>query len=145
MNANRPSRLPWLILPAGCLTIVLIACGGFFAFVYIGVTQLLVSSEPYQHALLVLKQSAAVGEHTGQPIVASGSPTGSVHKKNGAGNADLQFSVSGPKGSGTVHVVAERQEGEWSYSTILFTFDDPSLDPLELARRDLSQPPAVEP
>lgn len=44
---------------------------------------------------------------------------GSVQLNNDNGNADLTYDVSGPKDSGTVHVVADKRAGVWTLRTLV--------------------------
>jgi hypothetical protein len=77
-----------------------------------GLVSLLPHSEPYVMAVERLKQSPAATAALGSPISA-GFPTGHISLDNGSGNAELTFSATGPKGSGTVSVDARRDLGVW--------------------------------
>ena len=41
----------------------------------------------------------------------------------GSGNADLTIPISGPKGKGTLYVVATKSAGEWTYSKLVVKID----------------------
>ena len=44
--------------------------------------------------------------------------TGSIKLNNSSGSADLSIPISGPDGKATLHVVAEKTAGSWTFSTI---------------------------
>ncbi len=127
----------WFILPAGCLTVLLVCCGGFSAFFY-GVMGILKSSPPYQIGLERAKGNPEVKEALGEPIAASFIVAGSVDLDNDNGNADLNFPITGPKGTGSVHVKGTKNNGVWSYEEISVTLPNSGKS------IDLSDEPASE-
>ena len=86
---------------------------------FFGVSYGLKESDAYQGAAAKLASSEAVVNITGSPL-ATGLPQGSINISGPSGRADLQFSVSGPKGAGTAYVEAKRELGVWSYPRIVF-------------------------
>ncbi|WP_428231616.1 cytochrome c oxidase assembly factor Coa1 family protein [Flavobacterium sp.] len=54
-------------------------------------------------------------EKLGSPIEDDGMTSGSINMINDGGNCNLQIPIKGPKGKGTVFVVAEKR-GTWKYS-----------------------------
>jgi hypothetical protein len=128
----------WWAVPLGCL-IPALACGGCFAVVLPAVLGTIKSSDPYKEGVARAKGSAAVRDALGEPIQEGYFPSGNVNTQtsNGveSGNADLTIPLSGPKGSGSVHVVAEKTAGKWNYSTIEATV--PGRDhPIDLLAGD---------
>ena len=79
------------------------------------------SSEPYKHALSVARSDTTVTSMVGVPLEPGMFVSGSINLVNDAGNADLHIPISGPNGSGSIHVVATKSSGVWAYSTITFT------------------------
>ena len=77
------------------------------------------SSEPYQLALRQVQQDKKLIEHIGQPIrdpfvvdsLVEG--LGTITTQGEEGRAELTFPVTGPKGSATIGVGAERKQGKW--------------------------------
>ena len=70
-------------------------------------------SEVFQLAQIELAADPKLIEQLGQPIEL-GTPTGSMNAKaGGAGHAQLQFSVVGPKGKGKAYVSAQKELGKW--------------------------------
>ncbi len=43
---------------------------------------------------------------------------GNVNVSGGSGYADLSFSLSGPKGKGTLYLVAQKSAGEWTFKRL---------------------------
>jgi hypothetical protein len=76
-------------------------------------TSILARSEPFRLAQIELAADPKLIEHVGHPIEL-GIPTGSLNAKaGGTGDAQLKFSVSGPKGEGKAYVSAQKQQGAW--------------------------------
>ena len=126
-------------LPTGCclgsligivLAIVIFGVGIFGLIT--GVSKILKTSEPYQTALARAKANEKVVAALGTPIE-DGFPSGSVNTNNDSGDADLNVSLTGPKGKGTLYVVGTRARGTWTYSkmsvTLTATGDEIDLSP----------------
>ena len=43
---------------------------------------------------------------------------GNISVQNNTGKADLSIPISGPKNSATLHVVGNKADGKWTYSTM---------------------------
>ena len=99
---------------------MLVCCGGFSAFFY-GVMGILKSSPPYQVGLERAKTNPEVKEALGEPIDAGLFVTGSVDLDNDNGHADLNYPISGPKGTGNVRVKGTKNNGVWNYEEISVT------------------------
>ncbi len=108
----------------GCVTVFAVLCGGFVFTLVMGVTQFIKSAEPYQDSLAQIQQSAEMQRLLGEPIQDGTFVSGQLSINNDSGEADFQYSVSGPIGSASVHVVATKSEGKWTYSTLDVTPDD---------------------
>ena len=93
--------------------IIWIFVGGFFASMFAGVFSIMKNSEAYQLGLARLQASPAAVSVLGTPIT-TGVVTGSVHFSGDSGDADLSFSASGPRTSGTVALQAVKKNGVWS-------------------------------
>ncbi|MCA9126523.1 MAG: hypothetical protein KDB22_05535 [Planctomycetales bacterium] len=132
---KRTSCLPWVIIPFGCLAVVVISCSGLLFFTTAGVMQFIKSSEPYQHSLLLVKNNEKVKQKLGEPINSAFLVTGSVHTEGTAGDADLTYSVSGPTGKANVNVRATRSDSRWKYLSVRVNFANEAGDFLELAER----------
>jgi hypothetical protein len=110
------------VVPIGCL-------GMFFAFVaFVGVIVLIVfgsikSSEPVEHAYRVAKTDPRVHAVLGRPVEEGFFVSGNVTSNGATGSADLSLPVSGPKGSGTLYVVARKHAGRWEYRELQLQVD----------------------
>ncbi len=86
------------------------------------------SSEPYQQSLERTQADARVQALLGTPITSGFTTTGNIQLNNDSGQADISYTVSGPQGSGTVHVVAEKAGGAWTYSKMTFSNAGEEID-----------------
>lgn len=110
----------WLVPILVLLVLLVIAsCGGFFYAVF----SMIKNVEPYQRSVELVQRNAEVRAELGTPIEIGFMPSGSVNLSGASGTADLAFSVSGPKGGGTVYVVATKSAGQWSYDTMVCEID----------------------
>jgi Cytochrome oxidase complex assembly protein 1 len=83
-------------------------------------------TEPYTIAVERLTQSPAAIAELGSPISA-GFPSGHVSVKNDIGSAELSFSATGPKGSGTVYADARKNPGVWRLTRLELEIDGRDL------------------
>ncbi len=119
---KRPSWLGrnWIwAVPLGCLTPVLL-CGGFIGVILVVVFGALKSVEPYSVSLERAQNHAAVKAALGEPIEAGYFVSGNVRMNGDNGRAILSIPISGPKGSGTIFVDAQKTAGKWTYATMKF-------------------------
>ena len=107
---------PWVV-PVGCGGALVLVGGGIFAILAL-VTGLIISSDPYQIALGRAKASAEVMRALGTPVEEGFLTQGQIKLQNNDGNANFQIPISGPSGSGTIHVVAVKRGGTWTYSRL---------------------------
>ena len=114
---SRGCGLIGLLVGGGCL-VVLLACGGFFAVIFVAVFGAIKSSEPYTDAVAKAKASPAVEEALGNPIEPGYFVTGNIETSGSSGKADMAIPISGPKGEGTLYVVAKKSDGAWMFETL---------------------------
>jgi hypothetical protein len=107
----------WL-LGCGCLSVLV---GGALVVLLIVmlVFSAIKSTDVYKASLQQVQNSPAAQQQLGTPIVDSYYVGGNVNIQNNSGAADLQFPVSGPKGSGTVKVKATLTNGRWSITSLV--------------------------
>jgi hypothetical protein len=122
------------VVPVGCLTPIVI-CGGFVALLLAVVFGAIKSSGPYTESLAAVNQHPKAQQMLGDPIEAGFFVAGSVNVSGSSGNADISYSVSGPKGEATVYVVAEKTAGEWDFKTLVLESKE-SGDRLDLLSED---------
>ncbi|MFZ0597327.1 MAG: cytochrome c oxidase assembly factor Coa1 family protein [Flavobacterium sp.] len=104
----------WFV-PAGCVSMLLIFVL-FIGGIFFGVTSMMTNSDAYKVAMDQVQHNKLVIEKLGSPIEDDGMTSGSIHTTNDdGGNCNLQIPIKGPKGEGTLFVVAEKR-GNWKYS-----------------------------
>jgi len=96
---------------------------GLFAVAMVGIIWLFPHSQPYMMAAERLKQNPAAIEALGSPI-STGFPMGHISASDDRGEAELSFSATGPKGSGTVHLEARKTLGTWRFNRLELELDD---------------------
>jgi hypothetical protein len=117
---------PWVVIPLGCFSVLLICCGGF-TMIGIGLLSAMKSSEPYRIGLERAQANEQVKEALGEPIDANFMVQGSINLSNDDGEADIAFPVAGPKGAGQVHVQGTKTDGVWRYDDISITLENESV------------------
>jgi hypothetical protein len=85
--------------------------------IWFSVVAMFKQSEPYQMAIARLQANAEATRALGAPIT-TGAPMGNISISGPSGRADLQFSVEGPKGKGTVYLRATKELGVWKLNRI---------------------------
>jgi hypothetical protein len=130
MDAQLPPPLPldrsttwwqrnwkWFI-PASLSGIALFA--GFIALIVTIVFGMMKSSHAYKEALAMARADLHVQEALGSPIKEGLLVMGNINVNGSSGHADLAIPVSGPKGSGTIYVVASKSAaGQWTISRLV--------------------------
>src|SRR5690242_16339830 len=131
-------RSPWVMvlsIIAGVVLLVVMFVAGL-GFIVISSIK---SSEPYQHAANIARHDPQVSAALGAPVVPSWYLLGSINTSGSSGNADLTIPVSGSHQKGTVHVVARKSAGRWTYQTLEFTVDSQE-EPVNLLPQSGTQP-----
>jgi len=106
----------WIwVVPLGCLTPVVLVIG-CIAVAFFAVAELVKSSDVFLNSVAAVSSSDAVKNALGEPIQPGMQIQGRLNLSNNDGNADITYSISGPKGAGTVHVVADKREEVWTYT-----------------------------
>lgn len=120
----------WFV-PTGCLSL-LVLFGLFIAAIFFGVTSMIKESDAYKGALTEVQNNKEVKEKLGSPIQSDGMASGSINVSNSTGDCDLQIPIKGPKGKGTLFVVAVKK-GKWKYNELSVYIDatDDEIDLLE--------------
>ena len=116
----------------GCLALIIIVAVLFFLGIGGAVLGGLRHSEPATMALDRADRHPAVRQALGEPVEAGFWVTGSIHVSNGGGQAELSLPLSGPHGTGTLELTANRQGGTWILTTLRFTgLSGPPVDLLD--------------
>mgnify|MGYP000991132355 CR=1 FL=1 len=106
-------------LPVGCLSMMLITVG-LIALIIWGVisaaTGAMKSSDAYRKGVAMAVADPRVAAALGRPIKEEGMPSGSISVHNSTGHADIRVTLVGPKGKGTLHIVANKaRSGDWEF------------------------------
>ncbi len=104
------------MVPVVVLTPVLF-CGGLLTLVFSVGYSALKNQWYYEQAVARTRANAEVTAILGTPVDA-GFPSGNLNRRGPFGHADLSIPISGPDGKGTIYVVAEKSDGQWSFSTL---------------------------
>lgn len=116
------------IVGCGCLGLAVVGIAGII-FIAIGVFGAIKKAEPYQASLKAVQSNPQAIEALGEPIEAGFLVMGSINLNNNDGDADLSYSVSGPKAEGVIEVEGKKASGNWSYDTMrLEVSDGPTID-----------------
>jgi hypothetical protein len=114
--------------------------GSFFLLAsFVGSIFLLVEtsfqhSDCYQQTLARVRTSPEIAQKIGEPLKVGWLASGSINTSNSSGNADISIPISGPKGEGTIYMVAKKSAGLWKFETLQVEVKG------ETARIDLLQP-----
>ena len=106
----------WFV-PVGCITIVALFLLGIAAIVMI-VFGAMKQSDVYREALERAKASPEVQAALGTPIEEGWWMSGQININNDTGDANINIPISGPKGKGTIHAIATKSGGKWTYSRL---------------------------
>ena len=126
-----PMRKSWLErnplwkIPLGCLTLfVLLAAFGIILMTVI--TSSFRHSDVYQQAIAQARANTQVRERIGEPIKPDWLISGELNVSGSNGKANLVIPISGPRGRGRIHAVAEKSDGVWRFTDLQVDFADQS-------------------
>lgn len=111
----------WLI-PVGLLAVAL-SCAGCVVAGAVGFFNIMKSNAAFQDSLAMVQADSRAQQLLGAPIAAGFFVSGEISETPASGTAELSYSVSGPKGSGTVYVSAKKTEGEWVITRLVLVMD----------------------
>ena len=151
-NAESPMQQPnwfsrnwkWL-LPVGCL-VPMVCCGVFGFGTYFAVTKVIQSSGAYAGAMEKVNQNADVAAALGSPVMPGFGMSGEIKENNGNGKADFTVPLKGSKGSGSLHVVAQKMGpgSEWRFDSIDVEAGGKTIDVLADERNNAADTPPEE-
>ena len=101
----------------GCLLIILFFVFGIGA-AFLGISSLVESSTPVEHALSKAKENTKVIELLGESLETYGIPSGNISLNNNDGEVDFSIPIRGEKGEGTLVVRGLKTNGEWIYEDL---------------------------
>jgi hypothetical protein len=110
----------WKWLLAVTFLGMVVFAAGIFALIMQGMR----SSDVAQEAVTRAQANPAMVQRLGPGIDEGWMMSGSINvAAGGTGDAQLAVPISGPKGSATVYVIANKVAGTWNYSQILAAID----------------------
>lgn len=115
-NPEQPTRKQLL---GGVLFLLVVVIGLFGGIVYT-IIWALKASDAYQTGLESARHNDAIADLIGSPVEAGFWVFGSISLSGALDLADISFPAHGPEGSGNVHVVGNKTDGVWQYSTVTF-------------------------
>ncbi|MBL9142850.1 MAG: cytochrome c oxidase assembly factor 1 family protein [Verrucomicrobiaceae bacterium] len=107
----------------GCGLVIMIGVLFVAAIVFVAIT-FMSRSDVCAQAVAKAQASARVQEALGQPITQGWWVTGSINTSNSTGEANINFSINGPKGTAQVHAEATKVNGVWNFSVLTVTLPD---------------------
>ncbi|HTJ01769.1 MAG TPA: cytochrome c oxidase assembly factor Coa1 family protein [Methylovirgula sp.] len=108
----------WGFWGAGILIAVIVLYGGLF----VGLVSMLTHSDAYRLGVAKLEANSQAIDALGAPIK-TGFPFGNISVTGSSGHATLNFSVTGPKGSGRAALDAVKRNGTWSLKSFKLQID----------------------
>jgi hypothetical protein len=108
----------WFVpcLCLGALTVFV----SFFLAIFFLVTGVIRNTGAYTEAVAIAKNDPRVIDALGSPLKEGIWSSGSVQIRGSSGDADLEIYLHGPKGKGTLYVIATRSAGAWQFSNLVF-------------------------
>ena len=131
----------WLV-PVGCM-VPLLCCGGIGGVAYFAASTMIKGSPAFAEAFAKASENAEVKEALGSPLTPGFGMSGSMKETNGSGNADFSVPIQGPKGAGSLHVVARSNAGVWKFQRIDVEAAGKTIDVLAAGKAN-ELPPADE-
>ena len=116
------------IIPAGCLGLLFLGCGGWLTMAFGIPYYTVMNSHAYSSGVAKAKEHAAVKNALGTPVV-EGIPS-TVKFSNNV--IEYKVSLTGPKGSGTLHAIATENDSKPTFTTMELETKDKSYDLLNL-------------
>ncbi|CAN5132266.1 cytochrome c oxidase assembly factor Coa1 family protein [soil metagenome] len=100
----------WLLVIAACIAL------------FMTIVMTFKSSEAFTRSMAAVEANAEVIDAIGSPI-STGLPMGRMETSGPTGTANIQYSISGPKGKGTVYVEAVKDMGAWQIQRLVVEDD----------------------
>jgi hypothetical protein len=101
-----------------------VAGGAVVALAFIfAVVSMIGRSEPVPQAMQRVQNDPAILDNLGAPVKRGMFVSGSVSTTGPSGHADLAIPLSGPKGKGTLYVVADESADLWNFQRLELAMD----------------------
>ena len=141
---RKSGALKWVLLGGlGCLFLVLLGVGGCIGTVFWALNKAK-DSAIYKESLAAVQQSPSAQTALGTPIE-GGMPTQfNYNSTNGRETGTLTFTVTGPKGEGSVNMQGTASGGKWAFSILTLTAGGKTFDLLREEDEDVGAPGNAE-
>lgn len=126
-------RHPVLAVGGGCAILIGVALA-FVLVVAAFVFGMLRNSDPAKMAVQRAEANPVVTSRLGTPLKMGMFVSGNVNVNGASGHADMQIPVTGPRGKGTIYLIADKRLGRWEFSALEIALDN------DTQRVDLLQP-----
>jgi hypothetical protein len=95
--------------------------GALFFITVIGGTFSFMKNTPvYKRSFALVQSTDEITERLGTPIKSGFFIAGRIDAEGASGNADLSYKITGPDGSGTIFITADKESGQWTFKTVVF-------------------------
>ena len=101
----------------GCLLLVILVAM-FVGTIFTAVEYSFQHSDAYIYAVTQARTNPLVGKKIGTPLKVGWLATGNVNISGPSGNANLGIPIAGPRGRGTIYVVAKKSAGAWQFEML---------------------------
>ncbi len=135
MDNRKSGYIKWILIGCGCLA--LLVAGGVLFFglvfggIFGGVMGAIKNSDAYKMSVELVERSSEVREEIGTVKSYGWFPGGSVNVNGNGGEAKLSISVAGEKGSGTLETELIKKEGQWKFTSAVFSVNNKEIDLLK--------------
>lgn len=114
---NKARRKTTLITLAAVTAIIIVLIGAIFCFI----NATFANSEPYKTSIALIQANDETSQYLGGGFKRKGMFSGSINTSaDGSGTANFSYKVQGQNGISRVYVDAEKKNGVWTYSEIMF-------------------------
>lgn len=137
MKKSWLERNPLWKIPLGCLTLFLFLTV-FGLILMTVITSSFRHSDVYKQAIALATANTQVHEQIGEPIKPDWLISGELNVSGSSGKANLVIPISGPRGRGRIHAVAQKSGGVWrfTYLQVDFANQSASIDLLSIQPRE---------
>ncbi|MDB6120122.1 MAG: hypothetical protein JWO08_3903 [Verrucomicrobiaceae bacterium] len=118
-HENRGAVGKGVFLGCGGCALIVVAFGLFIASIFGVVVGSMRKSDVSEQAMAKVNASPQVRAVLGSPIEQGWLPTGKISVHGDRGTAEINFSVTEPKGGGTVHLEATKDNGVWAFHRLI--------------------------
>lgn len=123
-----------LTIAGGC-AVLLAAALTFTLILFTFIFGMMRNSDAVKMALRQAQSNPIVAERLGTPLETGWFMSGNINVSGPAGHAEMEIPVHGTKGKGTIYLVADKNAGLWTFSTLQVAFaeNEPRIDLLQPA------------